>query len=184
MSYKELPGAISSRALSEHLKLFNGYEKMLKNADKQLEEIPKLNKSALDGDLAKSFRNHGYAVGGVDLHDLYFNNLSLTPSQPSDLFLKYVEDSYGSLKQTIINMNSAGLSCRGWVVLAQEPGTKKFRIFTMNSHDEGAAFGYNPVCVIDVWEHAYWMDWGTDKAGYLKALEGYIDWGVISQRCF
>jgi len=182
IGYSELPGATSSRALSEHLKLFDGYIKMLEKADLELKSIHSLNKNALDGNIAKSLRNHGYAVGGADLHSLYFSNLSLEPKPPESAFVEHVLEHWGSLDNLYEQMKSTGLSCRGWAVLAQDPGSKNLRIFAMNSHDEGAAFGYNPLCVIDVWEHAYWMDWGTDKNGYLTALKPYIDWGMVSSR--
>jgi len=52
----------------------------------------------------------------------------------------------------------------------------------MDSHDLGAVFGYIAVCVLDIWEHAYWMDFGASKKDYISNLMGAINWQVVCDR--
>ena len=80
-------------------------------------------------------------------------------------------------------MHAAGLQGRGWVVLAVDPkASENIRLFVLDSHDLGPVFGYVPLLVVDVFEHAYWMDFGTNKGTYLKNLYGYIHWGEVNRR--
>ena len=182
ISYSDLPGAVSANALSEHKKLYEGYQKMLGRADVKLVEDEKPTKPSLDSDFAASLKNHSYALGGVLLHELFFSNLSLSPKAPSESFLRMVEDEFGSIEYLTDLIISTGLSCRGWAILAQSVYDGSVRIFSMDSHDTGSMFGFMPLLVIDVWEHAYWMDWGTNKRGYLDQIMRYVDWNVVSNR--
>ncbi len=78
---------------------------------------------------------------------------------------------------------AAALQARGWAVLAvAHNDPTDLRIFALDAHDLGAVYGYCPLLVIDVYEHAYWMDFGTDKASYVQNIMGYVNWGEVDQR--
>lgn len=179
IDYDQIPGLISKQALAEHIKLYNGYVEMLGRVD-QKQNIQVINKNdlKLDSAFANNMWAQSYSIGGIDLHELYFEGLSITPSTPSDSLLSFIGDFDDFINRII----EVGMVSRGWVVVAQNPKTMTWRIFSMDSHDEGAVFGYIPFLVIDTWEHAYWMDWGTNKEGYLKTLVKHINWLVIEDR--
>jgi len=182
MNYTSLPGVLSEKAVKEHLKLFNGYKEMLERTDDALMMDPKPESSALDHQFRHTVWSQSYALSGVMLHDLYFNSLSLKPGKPDGTLLKLIETNYGDVETLYKNMKSVALVYRGWAVLAQNVTDKSIRIIGVDSHEEGSLFGFLPILPIDAWEHAYWMDWGTNKAGYLDALEKYIDWSIVSSR--
>jgi Fe-Mn family superoxide dismutase len=56
------------------------------------------------------------------------------------------------------------------------------RVFALDEHDVGAVFGHTVVCAIDVYEHSFWMDFGTAKAAYLDRLYGALNWDAIAKR--
>jgi Fe-Mn family superoxide dismutase len=182
IKYSELPGAISAKALAEHVKLFYGYKDMLNRAEENIIIDPKPKKPALDHQFSNTMWSHSYSMGGVRLHEMFFGGLSLNPSPPSEQFMDTVVQEFGGLDELYTMIKSVALVSRGWAVLAQDPSTMYLHVFSMDSHDEGACFGFKPLLVIDVWEHAYWMDWGTNKAGYLDALKQYIDWKTVSDK--
>ena len=182
ISYAELPGVISNRALQEHLKLFQGYDDMMGRYETNIVKSTRPDKPQLDHAFGHVKWAQGFGLGGVMLHDLYFTNLSPNPEPPSSAFVNLVKEGFPSLEDLYKEIISVGLMCRGWVVLAQNIYSGQIRIFSMNSHDEGGLFGFAPLLVVDVWEHAYWMDWGTNKKGYLEKLGSVINWSVVEKR--
>jgi superoxide dismutase, Fe-Mn family len=180
--YSALPGVISEKALSEHLKLFNGYKEMLERADESQLLDPKPSKPTLDHQYRLTMWAQSYAYNGVQLHDLFFRNLSLNPGKPDSKLLSILEDQFGDVYGLYKSVKDVALISRGWAVVGQNHKDQSIRLFSIDSHEEGNAFGFNPILVIDAWEHAYWMDWGTNKAGYIDALAQYIDWSEVSRR--
>lgn len=185
LSFSELPGAISARELNEHYKLYLGYRDMLGRVDGALPSAPLPSKHVPEGQLAGLLWGQGYALAGAFLHERYFENLTAVTIRPRILLSieAIIERQWGSKEAFITDMIAAGLQARGWVLLGVSVTCPTdLRILTMNAHDTGAVFGYCPVLVIDVYEHAWWLDFGTDKAGYLKAILGYINWPAVDAR--
>jgi Fe-Mn family superoxide dismutase len=182
IDYRELPGAISSKALREHLKLFQGYDDMMGRYESNILTVDRPEKPQLDHQFGQVKWSQGFGLAGVMLHDWYFTNLSLSPKPASNKLLNLISTKFDSLDTLYIEVTRTGLICRGWVVLAQNAYNGEIRIFSMDSHDEGGLFGFIPLLVVDVWEHAYWMDWGSNKKGYLEALQKYVNWSIVEQR--
>lgn len=185
LSFRELPGAVSVRELEEHYKLYLGYRDMLKRVDQQLPTVPLPSKHQAESQLSALLWGQGYALAGAFLHELYFGNLiALTTRIMILLEIEgLIEKQWGSQEAFREDMIAAGLQARGWVVLAVcHECPEDLRIFTMDSHDMGAVYGYCPILVIDTYEHAYWMDFGTDKGTYLKNIMGYVNWFAVNSR--
>jgi len=182
MKFTSLPGVISERALLEHVKLYDGYRDMLYRSDTRQISDPKPVKAELDHPYSSVVKSQSYAVSGYELHSLFFDNLSVNPSTPSEEFKLSIYDYFGSIDNLCSALIDTGLVSRGWVVLAKSINSGEMRIFSIDSHEIGCVFGYYPILVIDVWEHAYWMDWGSNKTGYINAIIKYVDWEVVSNR--
>lgn len=185
LAYRELPGAVSARELAEHYKLYLGYRDMLKRVDGALPTVPFPKKHQPESALASMLRGQGYALAGAYLHELYFGNLEPSTIKPMILLDvdKPIEHGWGGRQALVEDMIAAGLQARGWVVLAVcAKCPEDLRVFALDGHDVGAAYGYCPLLVIDVYEHAYWMDFGTDKAGYLTNIMRYVNWNAVDVR--
>lgn len=185
LDYRELPGAISARELAEHYKLYLGYRDMLKRVDGALPQVPLPSKHMPESPLASLLWGQSYALGGAFLHERYFGGFTTNLIRPMILLAieGLIERQWGSKEAFDADMIAAGLQARGWVVLAVCVSCPDdLRILTLETHDEGSPFGYCPLLVIDVYEHAYWMDFGTDKAGYLTNVMRYVNWPAIDAR--
>lgn len=185
LPYSELPGAISARELAEHYKLYVGYRDQILRVDRGLLSAPRPGKSQYESPYSGLLWGQSFALAGAHLHELYFGNLRLPTIRPLVLLTidKACELRWGSKQGVLDELHSAGLEARGWVVLAvahDDPGD--LRILTLDAHDLGAVFGYCPLLVIDCYEHAYWMDFGTDKGSYLKNILGYVNWDMVDAR--
>ena len=186
LPYKEIPGVISARALEEHLKLFEGYKDLLKRIDARFEtmskdDVPK--KTAWDHSFRANKQAETYALGGILVHDLFFNNLTTETSDCKGLeiekFIKW--QGFASLSEWKHCMRGSLMEARGWVIFSIDD-QGDYRILLLDAHDEGAMFGQTPLIVIDVYEHAYWMDHGVDRATYVDGIFKHLNWEEINQR--
>lgn len=185
LPYLELPGAISARALSEHYKLYTGYRDMLQRVDQGLSTTPRPGAHEAESAYSGLLWGQSYALGGAYLHELYFGNLTANTLRPMILLgiEGLIERKWGSQEAFHEDFRAAALQARGWVVLAVCAWCPEdLRIFALDAHDLGAVYGYCPLLVIDTYEHAYWMDFGTERATYLQNIMGYVNWQEVDRR--
>ena len=185
MPYESIPGVISAKALKEHLKVFQGYKDALKRIDENFEEmdrreIPK--KHLIEHPFRAIKLAETYALGGVILHELFFNNLTNKPSDVNGLEVeKFIKEHFGSMAEWRTCMRGSLVETKGWVVFGVDK-TDNYRILMMDAHDCGASFDCTPLVVIDVYEHAYWMDHGADRVSYVDGILKCLNWEEINRR--
>jgi superoxide dismutase, Fe-Mn family len=185
LPYKSIPGVMSAKALEEHLKVFQGYKDTLKRIDEKFEtmgkdEVPK--KHMPDHPFRALKEAETYALGGVILHDLFFNNLTNKESDVKGLEVeKFIKEHFDSIAEWRHCMRGSLMEARGWVVFCTD-NQGGYRILMLDAHDHGAMFGCTPLVVIDVYEHAYWMDHGADRAAYVDSVLKCLNWEEINRR--
>lgn len=124
-------------------------------------------------------------AGQVLNHTLFFEQL--VPSQkakmPSGEFLFLVEQSFGSLDLMIEKLNNAAGSFfgSGWTFLATN-SDGELKILSLSNGDNPLRYNLTPLLAIDVWEHAYYLDYQNNRKDYLKNLWLLMNWHVISSR--
>jgi superoxide dismutase, Fe-Mn family len=173
------PG-FSDKLLETHLKLYGGY---VANTNKVLELLESLEVGTPQW--AEVKRRFGWEFNGMRLHELYFGNLKKEKTTlPDDApLMKAIIDSFGSGKACHDNFVSAGkLRGIGWVVMCYDPVIKKIFNVWINEHDVGHLAGCVPLLVMDVFEHAFIMDYNMDRASYINAFVEAIDWDVVQER--
>lgn len=176
-----LPG-IEDDALRMHFKLYQGY---VTNSNLLLEELSKL---GADGKSKSPYyaglkRILGWEMDGMRLHEFYFENLGKSDLDLNGEFVQAIKDQYGSLEKWQNDFVATGLIRGvGWAVLYQDPVSKKLINMWINEHDTGHLAGGTPILIMDVWEHAYMTQYGTDRAAYIKAFIDNINWGVVNRR--
>jgi superoxide dismutase, Fe-Mn family len=170
------PAGMSSRQINEHLGLYRKYVISL-NKTQETEK-----KTGITHD---TLINKGFAYGGTLLHELYFGNLSSKPAQLNyqSLLMQAIERDYGAYEGLINNFKEAGLNARGWAIFGLNLFDGKLNIYGMDSHNEGSALMFIwPIIVLDVYEHAYMIDHGTNKTAYLDNFMKNIDWSIGEAR--
>jgi Fe-Mn family superoxide dismutase len=119
------------------------------------------------------------------LHELYFGNMKNGGVvQTSDSKLqKVIEQVWGSFENWQKEFIGIGtMRGIGWVVLAYDPVKKMVFNTWVNEHNEGNLIGAIPVLVMDVWEHAFMLDYGIKRVDYITAFMNAIDWSVVEGR--
>ncbi len=179
-NYDSLLGleGFSDDLLKNHFTLYQGYVTNTNNVLKLLDNADVYEY----GELKRRF---GWEFNGMKLHELYFGNMSKDSSsldKDSKLYKKIV-DNFGSFEKWEKDFKSSGgMRGIGWVVLAYDKDSDKLFNVWINEHDVGHLAGAVPLLVMDVFEHAFMIDYGLKKADYLEAFFKAIDWSVVSER--
>ncbi|MDA8087651.1 MAG: Fe-Mn family superoxide dismutase [Nitrospiraceae bacterium] len=190
MSYtaKDYMGLIGIEGMSEallknHFTLYQGY---VANTNKLLDTLKALaekGETSTPG-YAELKRRLGWEFNGMRLHEYYFENLGGggKPEVGNDL-LKRLTTEFGSLEAWERDFRAAGaMRGIGWVVLYQDTQSGRFVNFWVNEHDAGHPAGCTPLLVMDVFEHAYMLDYGLKRADYIDAFFKNIDWRQAERR--
>ena len=126
-----------------------------------------------------------YNFNAVKLHELYFSNISDVDSEirvDSIPYMKLSRD-WGTFEAWQEDFMAACMASRnGWALTVYEPYRSVFMNITVDSHDKDIPLGCVPVIVMDMWEHAYFKDYGIDKKAYLFAMMKELNWDVIEAR--
>lgn len=174
----------SDQLLKNHFTLYQGY---VANTNKLLESLNALAGAEKTGapEFAELKRRFGWEWNGMRLHELYFGNLKkdgVKINQSSELFKK-IADDFGSFENWEKDFKAASLMRGiGWVILYYDRAARKLFNVWINEHDTGHLAGGQPLLVMDVFEHAFMIDYGLKKADYLEAFFGAIDWPAVVNR--
>jgi Fe-Mn family superoxide dismutase len=170
------PQGMSSKQISSHLGLYNKYV----SAVNKVQATEK--QTGIDH---HTLQDKGYAYGGVVLHELYFANLAQAPTQLNygSPLMKAIEAEYGAYEGLINNFKQAGKASRGWAIFGLNLLNKHLDIYGLDAHHEGSNLTWIwPVLVMDVYEHAYMIDHGTNKAAYINEFVQNINWPIAESR--
>lgn len=177
------PG-LSDQLLKNHFTLYQGY---VTNANKLMESLKDMatGNKVTAPEYAELKRRFGWEWNGMRLHEYYFGNLKKGGSalnQDENLFKKITED-FGSIKEWEKDFKATG-SMRGigWAILYHDPEAKKLLNVWINEHNVNHLAGSKPILVMDVFEHAYMIDYGVKKADYIEAFFKAIDWKAARKR--
>lgn len=172
---------ISQEQLDQHYKLYNGY---VTNVNKLMENLGKLEPGSQEWSEVK--RRFGFESNGVVLHELYFNNMkSNGGTLPQDSKLaKKLSECFGSYAQWEADFKATGkMRGIGWVILYQCPATGMMMNCWISDHENGHPAGFKPILVMDVWEHAFTVDYKpTEKGTYIDAFFKNINWQEVESR--
>ncbi|MBI2665868.1 superoxide dismutase [Candidatus Woesearchaeota archaeon] len=175
----------SDALLNNHFTLYQGYVTNTNKLMDTLMQMVKEGKTATP-EFAEIKRRFGWEFNGMRMHELYFQNMSKNPkhqiANTSDL-AKALIGQFGSLEAWETNFKAVGaMRGIGWVVLAYDVVGKKMFNLWINEHDVGHLAGTTPLLIMDVFEHAYMVDYGLKKGDYVSAFFKAIDWVVVTQR--
>ena len=176
--------AVSERQFEAHYKLYKGYVDKVNEITQKLNSPDNGAKSA--NAIYSSYRglkeSESFALDGCILHELYFENIGGLQRIPLEKTAKIIRKGFGAEQNFLDDLTACCMAARGWCVLIYEHRTETFRNILLDAHNVGnVTLGY-PLLAIDVYEHAYFYDYQTDKAGYIKAVIDDINWDAVEAR--
>ena len=176
-------GAVSQRQFDEHMKLYKGYVDKTNAITEELALGSDRDKANAVYSKYRGLKDsETFALSGVILHEMYFQNMTAGPGRPCEKTQMVLEDSFGGYEGWLADFKACATAARGWCSLSYEQRTKTFRNVMQDIHDEGLIVGMYPLLVLDMYEHAYFLDYGTDKASYINKFVDSINWDAVSKR--
>jgi superoxide dismutase, Fe-Mn family len=181
-----LPG-FSPRQIELHIKLYEGYVKKINEIRTEIEKIPfeeRKEKSNFSfGRYSELKRREAVPYNGVYLHELYFDNLGGQTGEPKPDIVRAIESSFGSRSNWEEDLRAcAEAATGGWVLLTYDRIDGKLHHNQMWEHTIGIMVNQEHLLVLDTWEHAFMIDFGTDKKSYLTAFLKNVNWNVVADR--
>lgn len=173
---------ISRKTVEEHIKLYQGYVNKYNEIQEKLtgltdEDYSKANQvysliRALKAELS-------FAWGGIVNHEIYFSHLGGKNSTPSEKLLKQLESDFGSLESYVRDLKATGMAARGWVWTAWNHRENRLFNYLGDSQNTFEIWQATPVLALDTYEHAYFIDYGVNRAGYIEAFLKNLDWKKV-----
>jgi Fe-Mn family superoxide dismutase len=177
-----MPG-FSEAILKNHFTLYQGY---VTNTNKVLDALAQMAKDGKAGtpEYAELKRRLGWEWNGMRLHEYYFENLGgKAPLTPNGKLAKKLVESFGSVEAWEKDFKATGtMRGIGWVVLYEDPAAGRLINFWINEHDVSHPTGCKPLLIMDVFEHAFMIDYGLKRADYIEAFFKNIDWAAVEAR--
>jgi Fe-Mn family superoxide dismutase len=183
--YAKLIGTagFSETLLKNHFTLYQGY---VANTNKVLDILGLMAKDGKTGtpEYAELKRRLGWEFNGMRLHELYFENLGgKTPLDAAGKLGRRIVEQYGDIESWEKDFRATGgMRGIGWVVLYEDTANGRLINFWINEHDVSHPSGGVPLLVMDVFEHAFMLDYGLKKADYVEAFFKAIDWAAVGAR--
>ena len=180
---------ISDQTVEVHLKLYEGY---VKETNRLTEEIHgflqdgKVNQEEMPA-YSELKRRLGFEYNGMVLHEYYFDNLTPngnTEPESTSTFRKTADASFSSFDIWKADFVSVGqMRGVGWAICYQDPSTGHLSNHWITLHEIGNVAGYAPILVMDVWEHAFLLDYKpSDRGKYIEAFFSNINWKTVEGR--
>ncbi|MGC2062248.1 MAG: Fe-Mn family superoxide dismutase [Thermodesulfovibrionales bacterium] len=169
--------------LKNHFTLYQGYVTNTNKLVDILAQMLKDEKTAAP-EYAELKRRFGWEFNGMRLHEYYFENLGGKGGINRDGKLaKKIAECFGSYEAWEKDFRATGaMRGIGWVVLYQDSANGCLMNFWVNEHDVAHPAGCFPVLIMDVFEHAFMIEYGLKRADYIEAFFRNIDWATAESR--
>jgi Fe-Mn family superoxide dismutase len=175
----ELDG-ISRETVESHYTLYEGY------VNKRNEIL-----RALDGvDLTSANQTYSgiralkveltFAVGGIKNHEIYFEHLGGGGGEPDGAFAQLLERDFGSAQDWRADLKATGMAGRGWAWTAYDWDEGRLFNYIGDAQNTYPIWNATPLIALDVYEHAYFLDYRTDRASYIDAFFDNLDWSTVN----
>lgn len=183
--YPSLVGmaGFSETLLKNHFTLYQGYVTNTSKVLDTLDAMLKDGKTAVP-EFAELKRRLGWEFNGMRLHELYFENLGgKTGIDQNGKLAQKLTEAFGSLAAWEKDFRAVGaMRGIGWAALYCDCSGKKLINFWINEHDVSHPAGCTPLLIMDVFEHAYMLDYGLKRADYIESFFKNINWAAVEAR--
>ncbi len=178
--YGALEPAISEKIMRlHHDKHHAGY---VKKANSALE--------ALDGDSEPNYkhvlRDLSFNLNGHLLHELFWGNMRAPQenNSPDDALTDQLAQRFGSFERfvEVFTKSAQTVEGSGWNALVQEYDGDDLQIIQIENHNKLYLTGYKIILIVDMWEHAYYLDYQNDRGKYLENWWSVVNWDVVGER--
>ena len=170
---------ISESTMRAHWKLYEGYVGKWKEAETKLKAADLTTANQIVSDWRALKTDITFAIGGVKNHQLYFSLLGGDGSAPTGWLADAIDKQWGSFDKFKADLKATAIAGRGWAWLAFDWETGLLGTYLGDAQNTFPVWNATPLVALDVYEHAYFADFGTDRPGYIDAFFANLDWNAV-----
>jgi Fe-Mn family superoxide dismutase len=175
----ELDG-ISRETIEAHYRLYQGYVAKRNEILGKLDEVDRASANQVYSDLRSLKVDLTFAIGGIKNHEIYFEHLGGNGGAPDGVFAQLVARDFGSVDAWRADLTATGMGGRGWAWTAYDWDEGRLFNYLGDAQNTFPIWNATPLVALDVYEHAYFLDFQTDRASYIEAFFNNLDWTVVN----
>jgi Fe-Mn family superoxide dismutase len=175
---------INQKQFDVHMRLYEGYVTNINKIDEELMhgDAQREQSNSTFSYYRELKRGETFSLNGVILHELYFENIGGTTSEPDRNTRDLIKNDFGSYQSWQDDFIATAKASRGWAILSYDQRSNRLRNISLDAHDLGNIAYSAPILILDMYEHAYFLQYGDNKAQYITNFMNNINWKVISER--
>lgn len=178
-SLYELDG-ISRATVEAHYKLYQGYVNKRNEILATLAEVDPAAANQTYSELRALKVDLTFAVGGIKNHEIYFEHLGGHGGDPDGPVGDLIKRDFGSAGEWRADLTATGMAGRGWAWTAYDWDEGRMFNYVGDAQNTFPVWNATPLVALDVYEHAYFLDYQTDRASYIEAFFNNLDWAVVN----
>ena len=183
LKHKEIPGFLSAQQIApHHTAHYGGALKTFISIDAKFEDSFQKG-TVIDPAAYETMQKQKSSRGNsVILHEMYFDGLALKATEPAEAIRKAIEKRFGSMEKWSADFIASAKTAAGRAMLVQHPVNGRLYNVVSDEHASGPLWLAMPLVVIDVYEHAFYIDYQNKKADYIEKFMQHVDWAEANRR--
>ena len=167
-------------SLVAHYKLYQGYVAKRNEILTKLGEVDLAAANQVYSEIRALKVDLTFAIGGVKNHEIYFEHLGGGGGNPVGAIGELIERDFGNADDWRADLRATGMAGRGWAWTAYDFDEQRLFNYVGDAQNTFPIWNATPLVALDVYEHAYFLDYQTDRASYIEAFFGNLDWDVVN----
>jgi superoxide dismutase, Fe-Mn family len=174
----ELDG-ISRESVEAHYKLYEGYVNKRNEILRKLDGIELASANQVYSEIRALKVELSFAIGGIKNHEIYFEHLGGGGGDPTGLVAELIRRDFGGIDEWRTDLKATAMAARGWAWTAYDWDEARLFNYLGDAQNTFPIWNATPLIALDVYEHAYFLDYQTDRASYIEAFFDNLDWSTI-----
>jgi Fe-Mn family superoxide dismutase len=175
----ELDG-ISRESIEAHYKLYEGYVNKRNEILGELASVDLAAANQVYSQIRSLKVELSFAIGGIKNHEIYFDHLGGEGGDPDGLVGQLIKRDFGSADEWRRDLKASGMAARGWAWTAYDWDEGRLFNYVGDTQNTYPIWNATPLVALDVYEHAYFLDFQTDRASYIDTFLANLDWAVVN----
>ena len=175
----ELDG-ISRASVEAHYKLYQGYVNKRNEILGKLATAELASANQVYSELRSLKVDLSFAIGGIKNHEVYFEHLGGDGGDPKGAAADLIKRDFGSAENWRTDLKATGMAGRGWAWTAYDWDEGRLFNYVGDAQNSFPIWNATPLVALDVYEHAYFLDFQTDRGAYIDAFFDNLDWPVVN----
>ncbi len=182
LPFGELTGISAKTNEIHHGKLYAGYVTKRNEIEAQLHTTDVSTANQIYSVWRGLKEGETFAANGMILHEVFFSILGGNGDSAGTSIQEAIVTEWGTWDRFVEEFTATAMAARGWAILAFDSSDKKLHIFAADAQNQGGIWGATPLLPCDVYEHAYFIDFGSDRKSYIAAFLQNVDWAKVEAR--